>query len=144
MYKIRKKYSRIAVRIPILTRFARDHAKNLQIIHGDVIKVQLPYFDVCVANLPYQVGILPLIRGASVSFVIDFIAFRLQIISPSTDVSMRCRDVSRRICEASIGQVSISCRAERRTLLMSCADRVMNCTADYLSTRNCWQKWTNY
>lgn len=28
---------------------------HLQIIHGDVMKVQLPFFDVCVANLPYQV-----------------------------------------------------------------------------------------
>lgn len=30
--------------------------KKLQIIHGDVMKVDLPYFDVCVANIPYQIS----------------------------------------------------------------------------------------
>jgi 18S rRNA (adenine1779-N6/adenine1780-N6)-dimethyltransferase len=29
---------------------------KLHIIHGDVMKVELPYFDVCVANLPYQIS----------------------------------------------------------------------------------------
>lgn len=33
-----------------------EHAKHLQIIQGDVIKVALPFFDVCVANLPYQIS----------------------------------------------------------------------------------------
>ena len=28
---------------------------KLQIIMGDAIKIDLPFFDVCVANLPYQV-----------------------------------------------------------------------------------------
>lgn len=38
------------------TRFA-DQMKDckLQIISGDVLKVTLPYFDVCVANIPYYV-----------------------------------------------------------------------------------------
>ena len=30
------------------------YQNRLQFIHGDVIKVDLPYFDVCVANSPYQ------------------------------------------------------------------------------------------
>jgi 18S rRNA (adenine1779-N6/adenine1780-N6)-dimethyltransferase len=29
---------------------------RLQFIHGDCIKVDLPYFDVCVANIPYQIS----------------------------------------------------------------------------------------
>ena len=29
---------------------------KLQIIQGNVLKVDLPYFDVCVANLPYQIS----------------------------------------------------------------------------------------
>ncbi|OQS05964.1 dimethyladenosine transferase [Thraustotheca clavata] len=33
-----------------------EHANHLHIIHGDAIKVQLPFFDVCVANLPYQIS----------------------------------------------------------------------------------------
>ena len=32
------------------------YANHLQIIHGDVMKVELPYFDVCVANIPYQIS----------------------------------------------------------------------------------------
>jgi len=30
--------------------------QKLQIIYGDVIKVDLPYFDICVANIPYQIS----------------------------------------------------------------------------------------
>ncbi len=33
-----------------------EHGHKLQIIHGDVLKVDLPYFDVCVANIPYQIS----------------------------------------------------------------------------------------
>jgi len=29
---------------------------NLKVIQGDVLKVDLPHFDVCVANLPYQIS----------------------------------------------------------------------------------------
>lgn len=32
------------------------YANHLQIIHADVMKVNLPYFDVCVANIPYQIS----------------------------------------------------------------------------------------
>eukprot|EP00127_Corallochytrium_limacisporum_P006223 Clim_evm40s221 gene=Clim_evmTU40s221 len=30
--------------------------KKLEIVLGDALKVELPYFDVCVANLPYQIS----------------------------------------------------------------------------------------
>jgi len=33
-----------------------EYASRLQIICGDVIKMELPYFDVCVANIPYQIS----------------------------------------------------------------------------------------
>lgn len=29
--------------------------RKLQLIMGDVLKADLPFFDVCVANMPYQV-----------------------------------------------------------------------------------------
>ncbi|KAL2620901.1 hypothetical protein R1flu_001106 [Riccia fluitans] len=29
---------------------------HLQVIQGDILKTQLPYFDVCVANIPYQIS----------------------------------------------------------------------------------------
>jgi len=35
---------------------ASEHGHKLSIIHGDVLKIDLPYFDVCVANIPYQIS----------------------------------------------------------------------------------------
>eukprot|EP01098_Paradermamoeba_levis_P006139 TRINITY_DN2547_c0_g1_i1.p1 TRINITY_DN2547_c0_g1~~TRINITY_DN2547_c0_g1_i1.p1 ORF type:complete len:340 (-),score=112.56 TRINITY_DN2547_c0_g1_i1:36-938(-) len=32
------------------------YQQKLQLIYGDVLKVDLPYFDVCVANIPYQIS----------------------------------------------------------------------------------------
>jgi len=55
--------------------------KNLQVIHGDVLKVELPYFDVCVANLPYQISSpflfkmlshKPMFRCAVIMFQLEF------------------------------------------------------------------------
>lgn len=33
-----------------------EYGKSLQVIQGDVLKVALPFFDVCVANIPYQIS----------------------------------------------------------------------------------------
>ncbi|CAM9349234.1 unnamed protein product [Chrysoparadoxa australica] len=33
-----------------------EQARSLQIIHGDVLKVALPFFDVLVANVPYNIS----------------------------------------------------------------------------------------
>ena len=32
-----------------------EHKSKLQILYGDFLKTDLPYFDVVVANVPYQV-----------------------------------------------------------------------------------------
>jgi len=32
------------------------YASQLQILQGDVLKLDLPYFDLCVANIPYQIS----------------------------------------------------------------------------------------
>ncbi|KAK9845177.1 hypothetical protein WJX84_003585 [Apatococcus fuscideae] len=32
------------------------YAASLQVIQGDVMKSELPYFDICVANIPYQIS----------------------------------------------------------------------------------------
>ena len=32
------------------------HYHKLQLIVGDVIKAELPFFDLCVANIPYQIS----------------------------------------------------------------------------------------
>ena len=33
----------------------KPEAKRLEVLIGDVCKMQLPYFDVCISNTPYQV-----------------------------------------------------------------------------------------
>jgi len=35
---------------------ATQHGHKLTIIHGDALKINFPYFDVCVANIPYQIS----------------------------------------------------------------------------------------
>jgi 18S rRNA (adenine1779-N6/adenine1780-N6)-dimethyltransferase len=61
------------------------HAANLSIISGDFLKVDLPYFDVCIANVPYQISSplifkllahRPLFRAATLMFQREF-AMRL-------------------------------------------------------------------
>ncbi|KAJ3683267.1 hypothetical protein LUZ60_013494 [Juncus effusus] len=32
------------------------YASRLKVIQGDVLKTELPYFDICVANIPYQIS----------------------------------------------------------------------------------------
>lgn len=34
----------------------KPEAKRLEVMLGDVIKTQLPYFDVCISNTPYQIS----------------------------------------------------------------------------------------
>ena len=41
---------------PPYVRQGTPYAHSLQIIHCDVMKAQLPYFDICVANIPYQIS----------------------------------------------------------------------------------------
>ena len=58
-----------------------EQRNNLQVIQGDVLKVALPYFDVCVANLPYQISSpflfkmlahRPMFRSAVIMFQLEF------------------------------------------------------------------------
>ena len=57
------------------------YENNIEVIHGDVLKVELPRFDVCVANLPYQISSpflfkmlahRPLFRCAVIMFQLEF------------------------------------------------------------------------
>lgn len=65
---------------------------KLQILVGDVLKTDLPFFDVCVANLPYQVAQFPVITFELILYPIlistfpncaDFIAICLQTSAAS-------------------------------------------------------------
>jgi 18S rRNA (adenine1779-N6/adenine1780-N6)-dimethyltransferase len=55
--------------------------RNLEVIHGDVLRVDIPYFDICVANLPYQISSpflfkllshKPPFRSAVIMFQLEF------------------------------------------------------------------------
>lgn len=41
--------------------------KRLDVILGDVMKTELPYFDVCISNTPYQVCLMKYLGGVSAS-----------------------------------------------------------------------------
>lgn len=84
---------------------------HLQIIHGDVMKVQLPFFDVCVANLPYQVMLKCVIVMVHdrVRYLIvlctDFVAVCLQAAGAPPDVPLRSHHVPRGVRQAPECQV---------------------------------------
>eukprot|EP01089_Gocevia_fonbrunei_P000490 TRINITY_DN1050_c0_g1_i1.p1 TRINITY_DN1050_c0_g1~~TRINITY_DN1050_c0_g1_i1.p1 ORF type:complete len:305 (-),score=49.59 TRINITY_DN1050_c0_g1_i1:17-931(-) len=61
MLKLAKKVIAVEVdprMVAALTKKAKEteYWGKLQIILGDVLKTELPYFDVCVANVPYQIS----------------------------------------------------------------------------------------
>ncbi|PVV00441.1 hypothetical protein BB560_005174 [Smittium megazygosporum] len=73
-----------------------ESAKKLEILHGDVMKQQLPYFDVCISNTPYQISSpltfklllhRPLFRCAVLMFQREF---ALRLIARPGD-SLYCR-----------------------------------------------------
>lgn len=69
---------------------------KLEIIQGDFLKVDLPYFDVCVANVPYQISSplifkllahRPMFRSATLMFQREF---AMRLVAPPGD-SLYCR-----------------------------------------------------
>ena len=65
----------------VLNRIYSEYASHLQIIHGDILKVDLPYFELFVANVPYVIssGIVfkllshrPFFRAAVLMFQEEF------------------------------------------------------------------------
>ena len=68
----------------------------VQVIQGDVLKVQLPYFDLCVANIPYQISSpltfkllahKPVFRAAIIMFQHEF---AMRLVAKAAD-PMYCR-----------------------------------------------------
>jgi len=60
------------------------YQNQLQIIHGDVMKVDLPYFDLCVANIPYQIS-----SPLTFKLLAHRPAFRAAVIMYQTEFAMR-------------------------------------------------------
>eukprot|EP00897_Mesotaenium_endlicherianum_P010553 jgi/Mesen1/9526/ME000637S08969 len=72
------------------------YAAHLQVIQGDILKVELPYFDICVANVPYQISSpivfrllshRPLFRAAVIMFQREF---AMRLVAKPGD-SLYCR-----------------------------------------------------
>jgi len=53
---------------------------KLQLVQADILKYELPFFNVCVANIPYQVGTI----FVQVDSGVDFICYYFQIVGTST------------------------------------------------------------
>ncbi|KAL6714717.1 Dimethyladenosine transferase [Lecanora helva] len=56
----------------------KPEAKRLEVMLGDVVKTELPYFDVCISNTPYQVHQDPFLKTW------NFMLINRQISSPLT------------------------------------------------------------
>ncbi|KAG1364305.1 ribosomal RNA small subunit methyltransferase [Cocos nucifera] len=72
------------------------HSSRLKVIQGDVLKYDLPYFDICVANIPYQISSpltfkllshRPLFRCAVIMFQREF---AMRLVAKPGD-SLYCR-----------------------------------------------------
>ena len=75
---------------------ASPYAKNFEVICGDVLNIELPFFDICVSNIPYQISSplvfkllthRPLFRCAVLMFQREF-AMRL-VARPGSEVYCR-------------------------------------------------------
>eukprot|EP01039_Chlorochromonas_danica_P005529 gene5529-6088_t len=75
-------YDRRMVREVLKRVEGSEYENHLQVIQGDVLKIEeLPYFDICVANLPYQISSpflfkllshRPFFRCAVIMFQLEF------------------------------------------------------------------------
>lgn len=62
----------------------KPEQKRLQVTLGDVIKTELPYFDVCISNTPYQVSLRPFSRQNPLNLFFPVVKPQCQISSPLT------------------------------------------------------------
>ncbi|CAD5187527.1 ribosomal RNA small subunit methyltransferase-like [Musa acuminata AAA Group] len=60
------------------------HSSRLKVIQGDVLKCELPYFDICVANIPYQIS-----SPLTFKLLAHHPAFRCAVIMFQREFAMR-------------------------------------------------------
>lgn len=73
----------------------KPEQKRLEVLLGDVIKTELPHFDVCISNTPYQVCICQNCASCSESNGrADFVTTCLQTTLLAKPTSMQCSHVS--------------------------------------------------
>ena len=46
----------VNARTSSLNVFIRPEQRKLEVIIGDFVKIDIPYFDVCISNTPYQIS----------------------------------------------------------------------------------------
>lgn len=61
----------------------KPEQKRLQVTLGDVIKTELPYFDVCISNTPYQVSLHPFSRQTLLNLFFPSLNFNARFPHPS-------------------------------------------------------------
>lgn len=96
----------------------REHEKRLRIIHADVLRTELPYFDVCVANVPYNVQLAEAVTDIPHSWS-DLKWNRVQASCASSTVSKCCAYVSGGICSSAERSVRMH-RSWSNSLDMCC------------------------
>lgn len=111
---------------------SREYAANLKIIHGDILKVDLPYFDVCVANVPYQVRFVSARWYGLLGLEWNCLPSALS----QTILSLCCIDVPRRIRSTTECKVWTTIRESNGLGPMT------TCTADCLWIRSCFPEFS--
>ena len=79
----------------------KPEQKRLDVMLGDVVKTDLPYFDVCISNTPYQVSPLPFRCRGPANIAKDFFAPNFQASCAISCTARMYSHVPARICNAS-------------------------------------------
>ena len=111
-----------------------------QVIQGDIMKAELPYFDLCVANIPYQISSplvfkllahRPAFRAAVIMFQHEF---AMRLVAKPGD-ALFCRLA---VNTQLLARVSHLLKARRAACRAKCHVRLWLC---WRSTRGLWHTW---
>lgn len=110
----------------------KPEQKRLQVTLGDVIKTELPYFDVCISNTPYQVSFRPFSRQNPLKLFFFF---------PSLNLSARFLHPSlSNFLQPTRPPESVSSCSSANSQCASLPNQAISSTADCRSTPKCGRK----
>jgi 18S rRNA (adenine1779-N6/adenine1780-N6)-dimethyltransferase len=75
---------------------------KLEVVHGNVLKSELPYFDLCVANIPYNIS-----SPLTFKLLAHRPAFRAAVIMYQHEFAMR---MVARPCQPLYGRLAVNCQ----------------------------------